>query len=248
MGNRFTTKRMAIVLLGGCVFLLGCHGLGSKKPENPIAPLGGDMPSLSSGPALNNRFSERELCIETARTVAEKGYAEEAIKLYEKAEGLDPSAEPMNLPLAPLYAQVGQYPKAIERYRRAIDGGQATSEVYNNLAWTLMETQRYSDAIKAIETGLAKEPNHSRLTSTLAVTRHRMGDHQGSLETFQQVLGPSAAHYNLALLDLEAGNIESALEHADLAAASPDCSVEIAQLGDSIRSQLASSEGQAILR
>ncbi|MGI9474791.1 MAG: tetratricopeptide repeat protein [Rubripirellula sp.] len=248
MSHWSTTVKRISVLLSICVFVLGCHGLGSKKPENPIAPLGNGIRSLSSSAPLSNRFSERELCLETAKTVAEKGYAEEAIKLYEKAEKLDSNAEPVNLPLAPLYAQVGDYSKAIERYQRAIDSGEATSEVRNNLAWTLMETHRYSEAVAVIETGLAEESENPRLTTTLAVTRYRMGDRQKSLEKFQEALGASAAHYNLALLDLEAGNIESAVKHADLAAALPDSTAEIAQLRDSIHSELAASNGQAILR
>ena len=60
--------------------------------------------------------SDHTLCVETAKTVAAEGHADEAIKLYLRAEKIDPKAASVDAQLAPLYAGVGNYPAAIERY------------------------------------------------------------------------------------------------------------------------------------
>ena len=114
----------------------GCTSLEKKSTDQFLKP-------LSSGTQLfGGKPDERNVCIETAKAVAEKGHASEAILLYEKAEQLDPKAGSLDLELAPLYAQTGQAEDALNRYRRLIAKGAATSEVYNNLAWTLIESKR----------------------------------------------------------------------------------------------------------
>ena len=209
-------------LLIACALLLGCHGIGKRKAGNPVSPITGEIAPLSPPASFNKKLTERELCMETARAVAEKGYAEEAIKLYEKAERLEPESEPLDLQLAPLYAHVGDIQKSVARYENVIDRGRATSDVYNNLAWTQMESRRYEDAIATVERGLAGEPENQRLKATLAVTHYRQGDRDKCFAKFEEAFGSSAAHHNVAVLDLDAGDVDSAIKHSQLAAASAD--------------------------
>jgi tetratricopeptide (TPR) repeat protein len=228
-------------LLLGCILFSGCQAMGDKDRRDLISPLSSDTGDQRPQRSLSQRYNERKLCIETAETVAANGHAREAIKLYEKAEGLEPDGEPLDLRLAPLYAQIGNCGPAIERYRRAIKSGKATAEVYNNLAWTLIESGQPNDAIAAVQDGLSAAPENERLRATHAVALYKLGDRAKSLELFRELYGPAAAHHNLAVLDVDSGQLESAAEHARLAAGFPDCPTESIQLHETIQSNLATT-------
>ncbi|WP_236615690.1 tetratricopeptide repeat protein [Rhodopirellula europaea] len=161
--------------------------------------------------------SERLLCLETAKTVARQGHTAEAIKLYERAEQLDPTAAPVDAKLAPLYADVGNSDAAIERYKRCLLRSPNDIELANNFAWTLMEAGRFDQAISEIDQALQAEPDNVRLRSTLAVIHYRQGDHPGALRHFEKAYGSDAAHHNLAILDIDNGNFESAKTHLQIA-------------------------------
>ena len=237
----------AILVLVGCVLIIGCKTLRDKEDGGFLKPLDSVTSPLS--PVLGGKaLSEREICVETARTVAEKGHATEAIKLYEKAERSDPSGPPLDLELAPLYAHVGNTESAIQRYRSAIAGGRTEADVFNNLAWTLMESGRHPEALQTIQQGLDVTPKSKRLQATHAVILYRSGDRDGSYEKFRELYGPSAAHHNLAVLDVDSGEFESAVEHAKVAAEFPGRSAESAKLQDAIQSQLASTKSDKVLR
>ena len=55
--------------------------------------------------------------------------------------------------------------------------------------------------------------DHARLQATLAMIHYRQGNHDKAFQSFETAQGSTAAHHNLSLLDIDAGNIESAREH-----------------------------------
>ena len=236
--RRMRDSALIVRSLIGCVLLTGCYAMGDKGRRDLISPLSSVSADQRAPRLLSQRYNERKLCIETAETVAAKGHAQEAIELYEKAEGLEPKRDPLDLQLAPLYAQTGDSRQAIERYRRAIESGKATAEVYNNLAWTLIESGQPNEAIEAVQEGLAAAPANERLRATQAVALYRLGDRVQSFEAFSELYGPAAAHHNLAVLDVDSGQFESAAEHAQLATSFPDCPTESVELHETIQSNL----------
>ena len=238
---------LTYLLLVACTSLLGCRTLGESKETDFLKPLETSN-SPSARVSLGTDLSEREICAETAKTVAEKGHATEAIKLYEKAERLAPKEQPFDLELAPLYVHVGDTESAIARYRNAIGRGHADSDVFNNLAWTLMDSGRYDEAIETLQQRLTAEPENNRLQATHAVILFRRGDRESSFQKFVELYGESAAHHNLALLDLDAGNVESAVKHANLAKTFPGCSAESIKLCDAIQSRLATADSNHAVR
>ncbi len=235
--------------LAGCLCV--SVGVGCRSIDNPVRPsslLSLDAKSPSNAPPLDNRYNERLVCIKTAKTVAEKGYSGEAIQLYEKAEKLDASEPALDLELAPLYAESGQSEKAIARYRKVIAAGNAAADVYNNLAWTLLENGLHNDALQTCQQGLARWADDKRLQTTNAVTHYHLGNRDQSLEAFTSLYGTSAAHHNLAILDTDAGNLDMALRHAVAAAELPNCATESIELRDSLRTQIASIQSQTLKR
>lgn len=226
-----------LLVISGCRSMTGSD---EKKLINPLAAAAESQP-LAAMP------SERVLCIQTAETVAEKGHAIEAIKLYEKAERVSPDEPTLDRELAPLYAQTKAYDKAIDRYRRLLRADGADTETLNNLAWTLMEAGRLPEAAATAGQGLNLEPNDSRLTSTLAVIHYKQGDRKSALDRFTAINGPAAAHHNIALLDIDQGDEKSALRQLANAVQMPDCTPETREFFQSLRHVPASSRDGGVV-
>ncbi|KAA5545874.1 tetratricopeptide repeat protein [Roseiconus nitratireducens] len=216
---------------------VGCSSLEKRSTSQFLKPLSSEPNSQ----LLREKPDERELCIETARSVAAKGHASEAILLYEKAEQLDSKAGALDLELAPLYAQTGQTEKALSRYQSVLAKGVATSEIYNNLAWTLIESKRNAEAELIISQGLNKHPEDERLRSALAIVLYKLGKREESIEVFRELYGPAGSHHNVAVLDLDHGRIDSALAELATATQIPGCPKETFNLRDSLRTELAAA-------
>ncbi len=191
------------VLIAILLATAGCQSMGAKKSPDFIAPLAMEHVANEKIPTPKN---ERELCIRTAATVAGSGHLSEAIALYEKAERLDPQTDPLDRQLAPLYAQTDQAEKAIARYQGAINRSPHDAELRNNFTWTLLELGRVEQALAAVEDALKKFPEHRRLQSTRALALYRQGNRTAAFQQFASLYGSSAAHHNMALLDIEAGD------------------------------------------
>ncbi|TWT94709.1 tetratricopeptide repeat protein [Stieleria varia] len=183
---------------------LGCQSMRAKRTSDFIEPLASH--SLSSASEHGTPKSERELCIQTAKTIAANGHFTEAIALYEQAEKLAPKHPPLDRELAPIYAQAGETDKAVARYQRAIESTPNDVELRNNLAWTLLESDRLAPAIRVLDESLQQFPADRRLQSTRAIAGYRAGDRQGAIQQFTAIYGSSVAHHNIALLDIESGN------------------------------------------
>ena len=207
------SRCLATVLL--LIPTLGCQSMRAKKSSDFIKPLG--RQALSSDAKHKTPESERELCIQTAKVVAERGHFTEAIALYEQAEKLDRDLPALDRELANLYAQSGQVDLSVKRYRLAIEKTPNDADLRNNLAWTLLESNRLDQAIQVINESLQQFPQNRRLQSTQAIASYHAGDRQAAIQQFTSLYGPSAAYHNVALLDIEFGNQQSALvaiEHA----------------------------------
>ena len=223
MNTRLTfEKRLTILPLVLLVLSsLGCGSIGKNKQQDFLKPFASAAPLGAK--ALSKKLpSDYTLCVETAKTVAAKGHAVEAIKLYERAESLNPTAPPLDSSLAPLYASLGNHSAAITRYQHCVKQDPNNIDLCNNFAWTLMEAERFPEAIAEATRGLKKDNESQRLQATLAMIHYRQGDHVKALEGFEKAHGSVAAHHNLSLLEIESGNIESAKEHLRIANQSPE--------------------------
>ncbi|MEO1619231.1 MAG: tetratricopeptide repeat protein [Planctomycetota bacterium] len=208
--------------------LVGCRSLNKDAEQNFIEPLATTTSDVDRGSMPKN---ERELCVRTAETVAEKGHFTEAIALYEKAERLDPQAGLFNRELAPLFAQSKNFDQSLARYRAAIAEAPQDAELANNYVWTLLEARKTTQAASVVESAIARFPGDQRLATTKAIVLYRQGDRAGALEQFKSLDGLSAAHHNLAMLDIESGD-ETAAKNAvavALAASPSPQTIELAQ-------------------
>ena len=223
---------IGLAICGGCRLIsenVGRHG--TTDEGGFIAPL--QIPGSKQLSGLPQR-TERKLCLETAKTLAQQGHASEAIQLYEKAESLAPSASRLDLELAPLYAQTGDSERSILRYENAIADGKDSEDVFNNLAWTLAESEKLDEASVVIHRGLQQTPNSERLRGIQAVVFYRQGQREKAMQTFKDLYGDSAANHNMAVLDVQYGSIDSAVEHANRANEDSGCDKKSKEFRDAL--------------
>lgn len=196
--------------------LTGCRATHSDQSSDFLKPLtsAAPAPDRSRG---DSALDERTLCIQTARAVADRGHADEAIALYQRAEQIDPDAAPLDQELAPLFASTNNHDAAIERYRRLVTRSPSDAGLANNFAWTLMQAGRLDEAAVQAERGLEENDDDTRLRCTLAMILYQRGDRDQSLHHFDKAVGTGAAHHNVAVLDIDAGDMESAKRHLELA-------------------------------
>jgi len=225
-------------IIGSTLLILtlqaGCSSFKKTNQESILKPISGQPGTRFSG----GKSDERELCIETAKAVAQEGHISEAVQLYEKAEELGSDRQRLDLELAPLYAQNRETNQAVARYQRVVADGKADAEVYNNLAWTLIESKRYVEARSTIESSLEKFPSHERLRATQACLLYKMEDEEGAFQEFASIYGDAAAHHNLAILNVEDGKFSEGLAHLEYAAASPNASEESVALFRTLQNQM----------
>lgn len=213
--RHFKRSRLASIV---CLLSMsiGCTAMKQNRESDLVRPLAG----TSVTDRILNRGkmpSEHSLCMETAKTVAAQGHVDEAIKLYERAQELDPKTPRLDRNLAPLYAQTGDYKNAIACYQRMIQSSPSDPELSNNFAWTLMEAGRFEQAIEEANRGLKIDTDNHRLRMTMAMSCYRAGDHNEAFGHFERVCGPAGAHHNLAILDIDSGNPDSARIHLRMA-------------------------------
>lgn len=231
-GNRSTVLPSLFLLL----FTLGCGSIGKDKQVDFLKPFASTAPHKA--PIYSQTMpSEYTLCVETAKTVAQQGHAVEAIKLYERAETLSPELAALNAELAPLYASVKNYDDSITRYQRCVKDSPTNIELSNNFAWTLMEARRYEEALTEATRGLQCEGDTTRLQATLAMIHYHRGDHTKAYQQFEKAHGPTAAHHNLSLLEIDSGNLESAMVHLRIANQTPLPNAETEVLLTALESQ-----------
>lgn len=231
---RTTTTKLWLVA-GLCLVVSGCGLLkrGGSREDELFKPL-----TAQSSLIPQKLPQQYEMCVQTAETVAAKGHATEAIKLYEKAEQLKPKRPPFDLQLAPLYAQVGDTSTAVARYRAAMQRGHDSAEVYNNLAWTLFEAGMLSEARQTTEQGSQAHPDDERLAATHAVLLYHADRRDEAFTAFETLYGAAAAHHNLAILDLESDDLESALAQLTLATSSPNCPIQAIEMQNALVAEL----------
>ena len=222
--NTLTTLSCGVVL-----FLCGCHS-GISDSAALVKPLS-QLATLTSN---GERDNERKLCVETARSVAQAGHYAEAIKLYQRAEELDPQANKFHAELADLYRVDGRTDAAIERYRLALDNSGDTLALYNNLVWCYLDAKRFEEGSRILAEALLEHPDAERLLAARACLCYHQGDHSKAYDHFKTLYGTAPALHNMALLDLAAGDEAKAHERVSLAVALDDCPTETIALHESL--------------
>ena len=152
------------------------------------------------------------LCLTTAEQLARDGHWREAILLYEKARQNDPLATDYSRRLAPLYEQTGDFAKAAAEFHAALATYSRDANLLNDAACLELRRGNLQQAESLFRQALEADPQHLHAHANLGLLLARQRRLAEAFELFQTVLGPAAAHTNLAAVLAEQGQIDLARE------------------------------------
>ena len=117
----------------------------------------------------------------------------------------------------------GQYEKALELFRRAIDINPDFTEGYNNLGLTYTEMQAEEKATEAFKKAIELNPDLAATYNNLGYVFYRLGSYSEAIEMYNEAIGRSGnnssaytnlgnAHYKLDRIEDAVSAWEKALE------------------------------------
>ena len=199
---------IACFFVGLALSSSGCSVL-KTLPHGAPSPL---TTKASPQPSLED-FSikkTRQLRIDTARRLAAAGHAEEAVALYLQVEQTEPDKPKFDRQLAPLFAELNLSEKALERYRKALQGSPSDADLRVNYAWALIENQQVPQATAELQSVATVDPSHTGARNALAVCSFRQGNTDAAFEQFKKLHGAAAARHNMAMLCIENQQVDAA--------------------------------------
>jgi len=179
-------------------------GSGTAPANFPSA-----APSKPAHDELPAKQSAR-LCAATAEDMEKKGFAAQAIFLYEKARESDPSVPNVAHHLALLYDQQGDGVHSLNEFKIALAASPKDADLLNDFGYYYYHRGNMADAENWYRKALAVAPNHASALSNLAIVLGHQRKYQESIEMFTRVVGPAAAYSNVGVLMTEQGDSQQA--------------------------------------
>ena len=235
-------RRVAsLVVSAGLLVLPGCSSIGSrvaswsspkKRDAAPVTlgkiqsddigrPVPGSQPPLP--PPLD--ATKQQTASETRGHVAlamgemqeRSGNLTAARDQFEQALKIDPKSLKAALALARVEARLGRPDAALRIYQDAEKRHRRSAAVFNDKGLLLAEQKDWSGAIAALRTAVKLEPKESRYHNNLGMVLASSGSYDDAWKEFVEAVGPGPAHYNVALMLLQAGHTIEARNHVERA-------------------------------
>lgn len=93
-----------------------------------------------------------------------------------------------------LFRQRGDYRRAEQAFRKALESDPKSAQLLNYLAGVLREAKKFDQAKKVYEDILAEAPGNEQILFSYAVLYHEMGDEEKSIEIMQRLIGVNPQH------------------------------------------------------
>jgi Tfp pilus assembly protein PilF len=149
-------------------------------------------------------------CMVAAEELQNKGHAQQAILLYEKARSNDPSLKSVSHRLAVLYDAQGDSVRSLTEYKKALESEPQNPNILSDLGYYYYERQNYTEAEQSLRKALAIDPKHEKALSNLGLTLAAQGRFDESYTVFATAIGPAAAHSNVGVLMAKQGRYDEA--------------------------------------
>jgi tetratricopeptide (TPR) repeat protein len=191
----------AICVIIVSVLVAGCSG--STGSNNPPGTFGrAEKDEFSAARTTFETVKEPDLTANTrfaAGQLAEsQGSTPNAIIQYREAIKIDPSHQQALYRLGVLYAEIKDYPNAIEIWKQYIIATNGSATGYANLGFCDELAGRLNDAERAYQAGIAKETLNQQCRINYGLMLTRTGRANEAVIQLQTVLKPAEVHYNMA--------------------------------------------------
>jgi tetratricopeptide (TPR) repeat protein len=228
-------KRLAVSLLHRCqhrttnatlarciasflaaVLASGCHSFGNR--ETPLPPNGLPPAQPSAKNESLPAAESAKLCLATASIMEQNEKHQEAIELYEKARQLDPrTAAQAARCLAFIHDRTGNFDKALDEYRRAIQENPKDAELFNNLGYGYCCRGEWDAAEKQLRKSVSLDPKLANAWTNLGVCLAVQTRYDESLAAFEKVMSKAQARCSLGFVQATQSKISEARRNYELA-------------------------------
>lgn len=148
-----------------------------------------------------------------------KGELFAAEEAYEEAVRIDPEHVGALMGLARVYQRTGRADTALEIYDRLAKIDPSNPAVWNDWGLCYKELGDLASAESRLRKAVELDPMRALSRNNLAMVLAELGYEEEAWEQFRQAVGPARAHYNLAVLAWEHGDIAGAKHHLEQALA-----------------------------
>jgi tetratricopeptide (TPR) repeat protein len=135
----------------------------------------------------------------------------------QKAVERDPHDARALVALGLAYWRGGEFPRALEVFRRAVEVGPLSAEAHNWLGVALSEKSDLPGAVAAFRRAIELDPKYGRAYTNLGSALATGGDYAEAVDVFRQALrlepNNQGAHFNLGMALRGQGDLEAALPH-----------------------------------
>lgn len=207
--------RTVPLLVAGLLGATGCKG-----PFKLADVAGGTTPGLLVGPQAAAEApppvelpvkEATQLCLRTAQEYEKGGDVEGAIRLYEKARGMDPKcAAAASRRLAALYDKAGDFSKSAAEYETLLKARPKDADLLNDVGYSHYSRGDWATAEQYLARAVQADPNHKRAWTNLGLAQGQQGKFDDAFQSFCRAVRPADAHCNLAFVLAAQGRTEEA--------------------------------------
>lgn len=145
------------------------------------------------------------------------GRIDEAIAAQEEALHLDPGAVQAHINLISLYGRLGQYDKATDHYKAALDQGGKRADLHYNYGVLLLRLGSRDEAEAAFERALQINPYYAEAHTNLGTLYEQHGRLNDALQQFTAALenrpDDRLAHFHLGRILANQDRYDEAIRH-----------------------------------
>jgi tetratricopeptide (TPR) repeat protein len=152
-----------------------------------------------------------------AELLERRGELERAAAQYRQALELSPDLVTARNRLGIVLNKLGRHAEASAEFRQALTKSPQNAQLWNNLGFSLCLERNYEDAEAALARAVELQPGFRRARMNHAVALARLERYDEALAEFAQAGTLADAHYNVAVLQADAGHYAAAARSLELA-------------------------------
>lgn len=182
-----------------------------KKPEPMRDPRPGTLVELG-------QIAEKEALLKKSKEAPEAFIKklDTAREYYQRALKGDPTFLKAQEGLVRVYTQLGEHHRAQDVLRKALEKNPEEARLWLELGMTYNRQKNFNEGLKHIRKAREIDPENREFMKVMGYTLARVGKVQEGLEHLIPALGEAGAHYNMAGILRQQGNMDGAQQHLQI--------------------------------
>lgn len=206
-------NKSKVLLCAGTSVLVGFGSLACETSQtNHTSP--GALPSTTGN--VQPRV-DASTYFAHGHLLERQGHLSRSVEQYERALQINPGFLAARNRLGITLNKMGRHAEATHAFQVAAKQAPDQAHVFNNLGFSLYLQEQFAEASAALEQALSLKPDFARARMNYALALGKLGRTDEAFAQFEQVGPPADAHYNLAILQTDAGDYVAAVESLDQA-------------------------------